>query len=119
MPATTPLLVCKMSGRMSWDAWRKVVVIRVVSRLWRWLRMQQWIWSEWRFSFQSICVGHCFSTRVPRVAARGFAETDWMCLGRNSQPQFYAVCNKTGTWIIAQGSMSNENICGRFRCSKR
>jgi len=39
----------------------------------------------------------CFSTgvarnlRVPRVAVRGHAETDRICLGRNSQPQFYAV----------------------------
>jgi len=38
-----------------------------------------------------------FSTGVPRnlrvlqVAAKGFAETDRNCLGRNSQPQFYAV----------------------------
>jgi len=38
----------------------------------------------------------CFSTvvprnlRVPRVAAIGSAETDRNCLGRNSQPQFYA-----------------------------
>ena len=42
-------------------------------------------------------VRSCFSTgvprnlRVPRVAARGSAETDLICLGRNSQPQFYAV----------------------------
>ena len=39
----------------------------------------------------------CFSTgvprnlRVPRLAARGAAETDWNCLGRNPQPQFYPV----------------------------
>jgi len=27
-------------------------------------------------------------------------------------------CSNTDTWIIAQGSMSNANIYGRFRCSK-
>jgi len=42
-------------------------------------------------------VDQCFSTgvlrnlRVPRMAARGFAEWDRNCLERNSQPQLYAV----------------------------
>ena len=58
----------------------------------------------------------CFSTGVPRVTAMGsaMAKTDRNCLGRNSQPQFYAVV----AWIIVQGSMRNTIICGKIRCSK-
>ena len=42
-------------------------------------------------------VDECFSTGVPRsprvtrVAARGSAKTDGICLGRNSQPQLIAI----------------------------
>jgi len=36
-------------------------------------------------------VNQCFSTGVPRVVARGSAETDRIRLGRSSRPQFYAV----------------------------
>ena len=36
-------------------------------------------------------VQQCFSTGVPRVAAGGSPETSRNCLGRNSQPQLYAV----------------------------
>jgi len=28
-------------------------------------------------------------------------------------------CSNIDTWIIAQGSMSNANICERFHCSKK
>jgi len=44
-----------------------------------------------------ITLGQCFSTAVqwnlgvPRMAARGSADTDRSCLGRNSQPQICAV----------------------------
>jgi len=46
---------------------------------------------------ENLTLDQCFSTgvprnfRVPQVAAGGSPETDWNCLGRNSQPQFYAV----------------------------
>ena len=98
---------------------------------------------------------HCtpFSPTVPSVlhkaefSNQGSASgTDRNCLGRNSQPQFYAVVaiplfhsilatvNRIENpvyqlvWLIApfvvrnpmpQGSMSKANICGRFRCSKQ
>jgi len=41
------------------------------------------------------------------------AETDRNCLGRNS----FTTESRIDNWIIAQGSLSNANICGRFRCS--
>ena len=40
---------------------------------------------------RSLSTGFPRSLRVLRVAARGSAETDQNCLGRNSQTQFYAV----------------------------
>jgi len=46
------------------------------------------------------CLKQCFSTRVPRVAASGFAETDQICPGRNSQPQFHLVVG-----ILTLGSL--------------
>jgi len=66
-----------------------------------------------------ISVAQCFSTGIPRVAARGFPETDRNCLGRNSRPQFCAVAAMYHCVTAAQGSMSNANICWRFRCSKK
>ena len=36
------------------------------------------------------CIGQCFSTKVPRLAAKGSAETDQSCLGWNLQLLFYA-----------------------------
>ena len=48
------------------------------------------------------------------MAASGSAETDRNCLGNS-----FIAESETDTWITAQGSMSNANICGRFRCSER
>jgi len=86
--------------------------------------LQQQITSDFHV-IVSYNLNSCFSTgvppniRVPRVAARDSAETNRNCLRRNLQPQSYAVVAVIDTWIIAQGSMSNANIGGRFRCSKK
>jgi len=54
-------------------------------------------------ALSGICLYQCFSTevprnlRVPREAARGSAETDRDCQGRNSPPQFYAVVANSNT----------------------
>jgi len=57
-------------------------------------------------------------------------QTDRNCLGRNSQPHFYAVVvillfhmfiteSRMDTWMIALDYMSNANIYEKFRCSKK
>ena len=70
-----------------------------------------------------------FSTGIPRVAARGSAETDRICQGRNSQPQFYAnVAIKTlrslhrvpwATWTFAEGSTAGCSKKVEKHCTKR
>jgi len=34
-------------------------------------------------------------------------------------PIWFITESRIDTWIIAQGSMSNASICGRFSCSKK
>ena len=79
-----------------------------------------------------IALRQCFSTRVPWVATRGSAKTDRNCLGRNSQPQFYAVVAiqtlgslhrvPWATQTFAEGSAaakSLKNAALRHRCRSK